>query len=251
MVSLKYMKKISSLVLILISALVFNVFIVKAETLFTRNLYFGIENDADVTRLQNFLTEQGFYSGPVTGNFFSLTLGGVKNFQQYYGITPVAGYFGPISRAKANEILSSQSGETGGQPTGQSGVVGSVQSQLDSLLQQLLLLQQQLQTATSGSASSTSPDITPPVISNVKVSYLGSYSAAISWDTNELTKSVLYYDTSNDFLSAKSVNIEALQKSHGYVISGLVKGIKYYCKIEATDESGNAKSSDPFWFTLN
>ncbi len=244
------MKKIN-LTLLIFSILIGGIFIVKAETLFTRNLYFGISNDPEVTQLQNFLTEQGFYSGPVTGNFFSLTLEGVKRFQQNYGITPVAGYFGPITRTKANEILSSQSGGIKGQPTGQTGVVGSVQSQLDALLQQLLLLQQQLQTATSGSASSTSPDITPPVISNVKVSYLGSYSAAVSWDTDELTKSVLYYDTSNDFLSAKSVNIESFQKSHGYVISGLVKGIKYYCKIEATDESGNTKTSDPFWFTLN
>jgi uncharacterized protein YkwD len=72
---------------------------------FTRDLFYGIRGDADVARLQIFLTNQNDYSGPITGNFFTLTRAGVKRFQIEQGIAPVAGYFGPLTRAKANAIM--------------------------------------------------------------------------------------------------------------------------------------------------
>lgn len=75
---------------------------------FTRNLYFGLRNDSDVVRLQNFLRDQNFFVySESTGNFFTATLDAVKKFQRAQGIQPAAGYFGPISRAKANAILAS------------------------------------------------------------------------------------------------------------------------------------------------
>lgn len=126
---------------------------------FERDLYFGIYNDPEVTKLQEFLTVEDVYDGPITGNFFSLTLQGVKNFQLREGIIPVAGYFGPITRSRANQRLSSQievSDEQAVQETGQSpiqpesfkttdDVVDSLQQQIQQLLQQITLLQQQLQ----------------------------------------------------------------------------------------------------------
>jgi hypothetical protein len=127
---------------------------------FSRDLYFGLQQDSDVIKLQEFLTDEGLYSGPITGNFFSLTLKGVKNFQLREGVTPVAGYFGPKTRIKANDILSSQIqasenqaiSETGATttppvtPKNTTDVVNSLQSQMNLLLQQIVLLQQQLQT---------------------------------------------------------------------------------------------------------
>ena len=83
-----------------------------AVTSFDRNLYFGLRSDPVVTDLQNFLTGQKFYSGPVSGNFFSLTLQAVKNFQQAKGVSPT-GYFGPLSRAIANDILKKIIGSSG------------------------------------------------------------------------------------------------------------------------------------------
>ncbi len=76
-----------------------------ASQSFANNLYFGLTNNADVTNLQQFLTNEGAYSGPITGNFFSLTLKGVKDFQTKNNISPVSGYFGPLTRAKANDVL--------------------------------------------------------------------------------------------------------------------------------------------------
>src|SRR3990167_1691788 len=72
---------------------------------FEKDLYFGLRQDTDVERLQEFLTEQGLYSGPITGNFYSLTLAAVKNFQVAHLISPVSGYFGPLTRGKVNDIL--------------------------------------------------------------------------------------------------------------------------------------------------
>lgn len=95
--------------------LVFAVFMVSSVAFaagFERDLYFGVSNDADVTRLQEFLKSQSVYSGPVTGNFFSLTRDGVKRFQEREGIAPVAGYFGSKTRGRANTLLSSETGNT-------------------------------------------------------------------------------------------------------------------------------------------
>lgn len=76
-----------------------------AGTPFARDLFYGLRNDPDVTRLQQFLREQRVYAGPITGNFLTLTRAGVRAFQQREGIAPLAGYFGPKTRARANALL--------------------------------------------------------------------------------------------------------------------------------------------------
>src|SRR3989344_242206 len=75
---------------------------------FDSDLYYGLQGDNKVTELQEFLADKGFYNGPITGNFFSLTLAGVKRFQTEYSITTIAGYFGSKSRMKANELLAQE-----------------------------------------------------------------------------------------------------------------------------------------------
>lgn len=75
---------------------------------FTRDLYFGLRSDPEVVGLQNFLRSQGYFDYPTpTGNFFTITLQAVKKFQQANGVTPLGGYFGPKSRAVANQLISS------------------------------------------------------------------------------------------------------------------------------------------------
>jgi hypothetical protein len=54
-----------------------------------------------VTDLQNYLTAKGFYSGPVTGYFGTLTAAAVKKYQTAHGISSV-GYVGPGTRAALN-----------------------------------------------------------------------------------------------------------------------------------------------------
>jgi peptidoglycan hydrolase-like protein with peptidoglycan-binding domain len=74
---------------------------------FDTNLSYGARSPK-VLELQEFLTDQGVYSGPITGNFFSLTLTAVKAFQAKNNISPVSGFFGPLTRAKANDLLEDQ-----------------------------------------------------------------------------------------------------------------------------------------------
>ena len=89
----------------LVFALIFLApFFVLAEG-FDRDLQFGMQNNSDVIKLQELLTDEGLYSGPISGNFFSLTLKAVKKFQTREGIKPASGYFGLKTRTRANTIL--------------------------------------------------------------------------------------------------------------------------------------------------
>lgn len=72
---------------------------------FDTNLKYG-STGSSVTELQDFLTSQGVYSGPVSGNFYTLTLQAVKAFQSKQGISPVSGYWGPMTRLKASSLIS-------------------------------------------------------------------------------------------------------------------------------------------------
>lgn len=75
---------------------------------FNRDLYFGMRNDPEVARLQEFLRDKGFYSYPeITGNFFQVTRLAVVKFQIAQGIVPAAGYFGTITRGAVNRTFKS------------------------------------------------------------------------------------------------------------------------------------------------
>ncbi|MEK7547084.1 MAG: peptidoglycan-binding domain-containing protein [Patescibacteria group bacterium] len=120
---------------------------------FSRDLSFGFQQDSDVTKLQEFLSDEGLYSGPITGNFFSLTLKAVKTFQAREGIMPVAGYFGPKTRVRANALLGAQVQASNQQAVAETGTnmpstsaSSTAQLQLETLLKQLALLQSQLAT---------------------------------------------------------------------------------------------------------
>lgn len=86
-----------------IALAVFALPVLASAATFNSNLYYGLSGN-DVRALQEFLTVQGDYAGPITGNFYSLTLQGVKNFQTRNRIEPVSGYFGVLSRGVANTI---------------------------------------------------------------------------------------------------------------------------------------------------
>ncbi len=72
--------------------------------IFSKDLHYGMKGNSDVIQLQEFLTDQNLYTGPISGNFFSLTLKAVKAFQSAHGIR-AAGYFGPLTRTQANILL--------------------------------------------------------------------------------------------------------------------------------------------------
>ncbi|OHB23381.1 MAG: hypothetical protein A3J67_02850 [Parcubacteria group bacterium RIFCSPHIGHO2_02_FULL_48_10b] len=255
--------------------------VASADALFARDLYFGIQSDSEVTKLQEFLTDQGVYSGPITGNFFSLTLAGVQNFQAREGISPVAGYFGPLTRARANEFLSQlltaseqqAISETGSVPsppppaatTGD--VVSSLQEQINLLLQQVLILQQQLitqqqtqqtlqqiqqQTASPPPILSSSPsDTIAPVITAVQAINVAMNSSAVTWITNEHSDSAVFFGLSpGSYFSSTKGSVSAV--STGYLhtvnLSSLSADTTYYYQVVSTDSSGNKSTSGEFSF---
>ncbi len=65
---------------------------------FTRDLTVG-STGADVTALQNTLKSGGYMTANATGYFGALTKAGVVAWQTAKGVTPAAGYFGPMSQA--------------------------------------------------------------------------------------------------------------------------------------------------------
>ena len=158
--------------------------VAKADT-FNNNLYYGIRENTDVSQLQEFLTTQGLYSGPISGNFFSLTLAAVEQFQTSQNITPAAGYFGPVTRTKMNALIDQQVQASNNQaitetsstpltptPTTTSNSGNSLQAQLNALIQELALLEGQAQTQQSTSAPAISqPTVTQPLITNAWSTY--------------------------------------------------------------------------------
>jgi ferredoxin len=71
-----------------------------STTFFTQFLNAGSEG-SEVTALQQYLTQKGFYSGPITGYFGSLTEAAVAKYQSAHAIDPL-GYVGPSTRAALN-----------------------------------------------------------------------------------------------------------------------------------------------------
>ncbi|MEK7463946.1 MAG: peptidoglycan-binding domain-containing protein [Patescibacteria group bacterium] len=72
-----------------------------AATKFSKDLSFGTRNSADVKNLQQFLSQEGYFKGEITGNYFNATSEAVKSFQKSNKINPT-GYFGPMTRAAVN-----------------------------------------------------------------------------------------------------------------------------------------------------
>lgn len=100
-----------------------------AGTTFTMDLTLG-STGSEVTALQNFLISKGHsIAAGATGYFGAQTQAALAAFQAANGISPAAGYFGPVTRAKVNGMGGS-TGSTGGS-TGSSdleGGAGSVDS---------------------------------------------------------------------------------------------------------------------------
>lgn len=86
---------------------------------FTTSLTLG-STGPEVTALQSMLVSKGYLTMPAGvayGYFGTLTQQAVAKLQMANGITPAAGYFGPITMAKVN-TWSADGGATGGSTTG-------------------------------------------------------------------------------------------------------------------------------------
>ncbi len=84
------------------------------------NLYYDVHNKPQVQELQEFLISHNFMTAQATGNFYSLTLIGVKQYQTSNGI-PSTGYVGTLTRASINSQLTSELSDSNQQSINETG----------------------------------------------------------------------------------------------------------------------------------
>lgn len=90
---------------------------------FDANLKYGAKGDG-VKEMQDFLTDQGVFKGSVTGNFFSLTRTAVRLFQTAHKL-PSTGFWGPMTRVVANQILDTANQASNAQEQSETGAIAT------------------------------------------------------------------------------------------------------------------------------
>ncbi|MDH5442992.1 MAG: fibronectin type III domain-containing protein [Hadesarchaea archaeon] len=90
--------------------------------------------------------------------------------------------------------------------------------------------------------TTTGPDTTPPVIENVASSNITYDSATITWDTDELSDSVVNYGTSPALGSTESD--ATMVTSHSITLTELSASTTYYYEVQSTDPSSNTAVDD-------
>lgn len=113
---------------------------------FDQNLSYGSRGSA-VKELQDFLVDQGVFTGQSTGSFFSLTQKAVIAFQKANNISPASGYFGTVSRGVANQILATQLSGSNDQALQETGTTtpNTEPTLKDTLISQISALTVQIQ----------------------------------------------------------------------------------------------------------
>jgi len=223
-----------------------------------------------VEQLQAFLAAEGFFKHPkITGYFGPVTAQSVKDFQKAHGVSAV-GKVGPQTMAKIKEIAAADSAsadvaiesDNGGKkaclppghliaPGQQKKGVPNLPSCKNPLPPGIAKLLGQGGPGGGGTGTST-PDTIPPVISNVTATSTTAASTHITWSTNELSDSKVWYATTSPVSTAgtPSVSSSVFVLFHDLLLSNLTASTTYYYRVGSTDQSGNtATSSTDYTFT--
>lgn len=92
-------------------------------------------------------------------------------------------------------------------------------------------------------------DLSNPIISSITASAITPTNATVSWNTDQLANSTVYYVATTTYpgtdrtLYSHSSGIPTMSSSHSVTLSGLSPGTQYYYLIESADPSGNTGSS--------
>lgn len=90
------------------------------------------------------------------------------------------------------------------------------------------------------------PDTEPPVITNVNAT-AGTYSATITWDTNEDSNNTVIYLKEGDTTSQiKSINV--ITTAHVVELESLNASTNYSYQVQSADASGNTNTSEISYF---
>lgn len=103
---------------------------------------------------------------------------------------------------------------------------------------------------------SVAEDTTPPAIAtSISATSISATTATISWETDEESDSIVYYDTVSAFTISSTtpfVSNTTMTMTHNITLSALTASTTYYYIVTSTDGSGNtATSSEPSFTTLS
>lgn len=102
-------------------------------------------------------------------------------------------------------------------------------------------------TATSDEKTfSTNP---APVVSTVKVTDVGLFSAFVTFELSNATRATIKYGTTVNYGSTDEINTGTNDSNYTIKLDNLTDGTAYHLLIEAEDEEGNIFSSDDYEFT--
>ena len=104
--------------------------------------------------------------------------------------------------------------------------------------------------AVSGDFTFTTPDTTPPVISNVAAGGITSSRATITWTTNENSDSQVEYGLTTSYGQSTTLN-PTLVTAHSQSLSGLTAETVYHYRVKSRDAAGNLAVSGDFTFTTD
>ena len=105
---------------------------------------------------------------------------------------------------------------------------------------------------TTKSNGSIPPDVVPPVINAISTS-VSTSTIDVSWSTNEVATSKVYYSTTTPVSASLSAFVQsgAFVLNHNLKIEGLASSTLYYLLIESTDTSANTATSSQFSTTTS
>jgi len=92
------------------------------------------------------------------------------------------------------------------------------------------------------------PDLTAPVISEIKVSRLASTGAVITWKTDEVSDTQVMYGTSQPETQLSGADPKPVTE-HTVTLSNITSGTLHYYKVRSKDSAGNLAVSNSALFT--
>lgn len=100
--------------------------------------------------------------------------------------------------------------------------------------------------ATSSQFSFTTPaiaDIVAPIISGITTSGIASTTATVSWNTNELATSKVYFGLNTSTSSLPFMYNPTLSLAHSFTLTGLIASSTYNFYTESADAANNIATS--------
>jgi phosphodiesterase/alkaline phosphatase D-like protein len=101
--------------------------------------------------------------------------------------------------------------------------------------------------ATSGDFSFTTPDLSPPVISQVANTSVSGTSATIAWTTDEASDSQVEFGTTTAYGRMTPISA-VMTTAHSQSLSGLTENTLYHYRVKSRDAAGNIAASGDFTF---